>query len=305
MTRVDWRLARHPAEADRVQAELLPAAIRAAVAVSGPRRAVVSTSLAGARRHEVAAVTWLSAGPVTFRGQGVVVPTRQLQDELRRRGGAWAANVVVVPFPVPDPVFDWDDTRAVVEVSSRYHLEARPRVLAAADWEHGQGLTRLLPLVRKVLHNEGELVLLGALPHRERIAPLVNHLGLAEGVVLLPRVSLREAAGLLHGADVLVQADGEGFPHWLGWAAAGGLPAVALDHPAAREASGQAALMVDPARGDAFPAAVAEALTNQALRERQIRRGREAAAPARLHHVAELWARHLEAGFGRRGRAGA
>lgn len=298
VTRVDWRVGRHASEADRVQAELLPDAISAAGTDRGSRRVAVSTSLTDTRRHGVAAITRVTAGPLAFRGQRVVVPTQHLQEELQQRGGDWAAKVVVLPFPVPEPLYDWDDTRAVVDVNERYHLEARPRVLAAADWERGQGLTRLLPLVRDVLRRDGELVLLGALPHRERIAPLVAHLGLAEWVVLLPRVSAREAAGLLHGADLLVQAEDDGFPHWLGWAAAAGLPAVALDGPAAREASGHAALVVDPARADAFPAAVGESLTNQRVRERQIQRGREAAATMHLSHVAERWARLLEATFG-------
>ncbi len=296
--RVDWRVGRHAADADRVQAELLPEAIAAAGTDRGSRRVAVSPSLADTRRHGVAAVTRLPAGALRVRGPGVVVPTQDLQRELQERGEGLAAQVVVLPFPAPEPLYDWDDTRAVVDVNERYHLEARPRVLAAADWERGQGLTRLLPLVRDVLHREGELVLLGALPHRERIAPLVAHLGLSESVVLLPRVSAREAAGLLHGADVFVQAEDDGFPYWLGWAAAAGLPAVALDRPAAREASGHAALMVDPTRADAFSAAVVEALTNLRVRERQIARGREASAPARLAHVANQWARFLESTFG-------
>ncbi len=292
--RVDWRVGRHATDADRVQADLLPSAIAEASGV-GTGRVVVSQSLAAVPRHGVAAVTRLPAGGIAFRGQAVVVPTHHLQAELQERVRGLSGRVVVLPFPAPDPLYDWDDTRTVLEVSERYHLEARPRVLAAADWERGQGLTQLLPLVRDVLHREGELVLLGALPHRARIAPLVAHLGLSENVVLLPPVSPREAAGLLHGADALVQAEDDGFPHWLGWAAAAGLPAVAWDRPAAREASGQAALMVDPARADALPAAVAEALTNVRVRERQMARGREASAPARLSHVASQWAQFLEA----------
>ncbi|MDA8200318.1 MAG: glycosyltransferase [Thermaerobacter sp.] len=295
--RVDWRVARSAADADRVQADVLPDAI-AAASGAGSRRVAVSSRLADVRRHGVAAVTRLPAGPLTFRGQGVVVPTQDLKRALQERGRGLAAQVVVLPFPAPEPLYDWDDTRAVVDVNERYHLEARPRVLAAADWERGQGLTRLLPLVRDVLHREGELVLLGALPHRERIAPLVAHLGLSEHVVLLPRVSPREAAGLLHGADVLVQAEDDGYPYWLGWAAAAGLPAVALDTPAAREASGHAALVVEATRVEAFPAAVTEALTNVNVRERQIARGRTASAPARLSHVANQWARFLEPAIG-------
>ena len=294
--RVDWRVGRNATDADRVQADALPDAI-AAASGAGSRRVAVTPRLADARRHSVAAVTRLPAGALRFRGQRVIVPTQDLKRELQERGGGLASQVAVLPFPAPEPLYDWDDTRAVVEVNDRYHLEARPRVLAAADWERGQGLTRLLPLVRDVLHREGELVLLGALPYRERIAPLVAHLGLSEHLVLLPRVSPREAAGLLHGADVLVQAEDDGFPYWLGWAAAAGLPAVALDTPAAREASGHAALVVDATRADAFPAAVSEALTNLRVRERQIERGRDASAPARLSHVANEWARFLETAF--------
>lgn len=302
MTQVDWRLGRHPSAADRTQAALLPEAIHQASiqqASSGgaPGRMRVAQSLATAGRHGVAALTELPAGPLRLRGRGVVVPVPSLQAELARWGPQWAGKVAVLPFPTPDAVFDWDDTRAVVEVNDRYHLEARPRILAAADWARGQGLTRLLPLARDVLHREGELVLLGALAHRDRIAPLVSHLGLAEWVVLLPDPSPREAAGLLHGADALVHAEDGGYPYWLLWAAAAGLPAVALDSPVAREASGRAALMVDPARADAWAAAVSEALTNQRLREVQIERGREAAAPSRLSVVAGKWLQLLRSNW--------
>ncbi len=268
-----------------------------AAAGGTPRRLRVASSLDGARRHDVAALTRVPAAAARLRARGVVVPAPAWKARLERQGPAWVGKVAVLPFPTPDAVFDWDDTRAVVEVNDRYHLEARPRILAAADWERGQGLTRLLPLARDVLQREGELVLLGALPHRDRIAPLVSHLGLSECVVLLPPSSAREAAGLLHGADVLVQAEDSGYPYWLLWAAAAGLPAVAVDTPATREASGRAALMVDPEREAAWPDAVREALTNQRLREAQIERGRAAAAPSRLSAVACDWIRLLRSNW--------
>jgi len=294
MMPLQW-MSREPAsEADEVQARLLPDAI---LAVGAGSPAVRVQSGWSRRPADVYALTRVGAEvPRLPRGRGVAVPSVSMREKLVARAPHLGSRVAVLPFPVPEAMFDWDDARAVAEVNFRYHLEARPRIVATADWERGQGLSRLLPLATAVLHREGELVLVGALSHRSRIAPLLTHLGLVQTVVLLPRLTAREAAGLMHSADVFVQADvSAGYPFWLLWAQAAGLPSVTVDDRVAREASGHAAVVVEEGRREAWALAVGEVMNNLRLRETQIARGREHAAGFRLSQTAAVWARELAA----------
>ena len=291
--RLEWTLGRLATPADAALRALLPPAVEAAAGGGNLPRVRVHSEL-GARGADVASLTRIPASRGRAVGGGVVVPSEAMRSGIVAMAPALAEQTVVIPFPAPEAIYVWDDTRPVVEVTERFHLEERPRILAVADWEQGQGLSRLLPLARSALGAGGELVLLGAAPHRPRIAPLLAHLRLAETVVLLPEPTAREAAGLLHSADLLVQADASAaYPYWLRWAAAAGLPAVAQDSETARDASGHAALMVRADREDAWGPAVDRALTDLRLRETMIGRGRLAAEPSHLTHVAALWAEWL------------
>lgn len=287
---IDWKVSRDAGAADRWLAGVMPAAL-AAAAPGEPSGLRVRDRL-GARDADVAVLTRAPAAAGRFAGTGVVALAPHHQKAIEAAAPDAAGRVSVLPWPNPDALYDWDDGRRVADVTRHFHLEARPRVLVASDWERGQGLTRALPLARTV--TGGELVLLGAAPFRNRIAPLLAHLGLVETVVLLPEVSDSEAAGLLHSADLLVQADAGGeYPFWLAWAGAAGLPSVAVDHEDTRWASQHAALMVDPDREDSWTKAVRAALENGRLREELIARGTAAQAPARLSTAARAWADQL------------
>lgn len=236
----------------------------------------------------------LVSGPLPARSRSsdwsnlVVVPDETLGQALAA-SGINSGQLRVVPFPVPDRFFDWADMGAVFDVTRRYRLEHRPRIVAEGTWERGDALTRLLPAARRVLSQGGELVLLNAYEARARIAPAVSAVGLQEAVVYLPALSVAELAGLYRSADLFLQLDAaSGFPALMRWALATGLPAVGIDHELTRGAGGAAFLAVDPLRNDAWPDAVRQALMDGRIREEIMRRAVDTLWDARLSCVGPL-----------------
>jgi glycosyltransferase involved in cell wall biosynthesis len=189
--------------------------------------------------------------------------------------------VTVLPLPLPPAIADPERrARAAFAVAREFRLENRPRIVYAGPMD-GPGMTRALHLAGHALPpGDGELVLVGGQAQRTALAPAVHNLRLSEVVVFLPPLDDDDYGGLIAGADVLI-APGlpAEYPIELLWAAAVGLPMVALDHPLYRLASGDAALLVQPHRDDAWPAAVTEALNAGRRREKMMALGLRHAAP--------------------------
>ena len=307
MTPIHWQTARGASAADVCQARMLGDWLRRQ----------------GWTLHEAGrwADGWASPRRVRFGWDGAKVDVCALTCRPPRwrpsaRGPAWCAvpddevavemqamglareQLRILPYPVPDLLGDWTDAAPVFSVTRRYHLQARPRLVAAGDWSRGQALTRLFPAVRSVLPQGGEVVLLEAADRRSQMAPLAVRWGIQESVVMLPRLSLEETAGLFHSADIFCQMDGgDTYPHWLRWAVAAGLPAVAADEGMNRRAVGSVFLAVAPGRDDAWPAAVTHLLGHVGTRETLIARGRSLWREARLSAVGQRW-EHLLADGG-------
>jgi len=204
------------------------------------------------------------------------------------------AHIRVLPFPVPDALYDWTDSAPVFAVTRRYHLEARPRVVVAGDWRRGQGLTRLLPVARWVRDQGGEVVLLDAQALTAQLAPLAARMQLQTTLVLMPALSDDETAGLFHGADAFWQLDvTEGYPHRLRWAAAAGVPCLAPDDPACRRAARSAFLAVQRDEETVWRSALEHLLTNGAVRERLLGYAQTEFAGDRLSTVGGMWAAWL------------
>jgi hypothetical protein len=213
-----------------------------------------------------------------------VVPDQALGLLLTEQGAA--GSIAHLPYPVPDPFFDWSDAGPVFQVTRGHRLQARPRLVVAGDWRLGHALTRVLPAARRVLSAGGELVLLDALGDRARIAPAVAAMGLQEAAVFLPPLADTELAGLFHSADLFMQADVHGgYPALMRWALASGLPAVGIDDPLTRRAAEHSFVAVDPSRNDVWPEAVAATLDDGRLREEIIRRAAQSLDAARLSRV--------------------
>lgn len=247
----------------------------------------------GAGRPDIRVVT---QAPLRGR-KGVarltVVPDPTLRRVLEEQGVS--GPTTEVPYPIPDPFFDWSDMGPVFTVTRHHHLQARPRLVVEGNWGLGHALTRVLPAARRALSRGGELALLDALADRARVAPAVAAMGLQEAVVFLPPLSSTELAGLFHSADLFLQADvHQGYPSLMRWALASGLPALGIDDPLTRRACEQTFVAVDPARNNVWPQAIGAVLESGRLREEIMRRAQHLTA-SRLSRVGPAFAAVVEA----------
>lgn len=200
------------------------------------------------------------------------------------------SHLPVIPYPIPEMFYAPGDQSLVFEVTRTLRLESRPRLISFGPFREGRGVTRMLSMAQSVLGMGGELILVDSLDSREALAPVVKHLRLSEQIIFTPPLSMEKAAGLLHNADALIAAEEPSqYPYWLNWAAAAGLPMVAIQHPGHRSASGGSALLLELDQDHRWAEAVTEVLTNQRLRERMIQRGFDYARGRKQSEVLMQW----------------
>src|SRR5262249_46060540 len=142
------------------------------------------------------------------------------------------------------------------------------------------GLLRALALLRRRGHGDVRLVLVG---DRYRagaeLGRLAERLGLGEAVVWAGFVGPAELSALYRGAAACAfpsLAEGFGLPPLEAMAC--GTPVVASDLTAVPEVVGDAGLLADPRDPEAFAAALARVLEDEALRQRLRERGLRRAA---------------------------
>jgi glycosyltransferase involved in cell wall biosynthesis len=224
-----------------------------------------------------------------------------LADYLRRHPESWVAvphremahgldpdRWRVLPLLLPDDAFESHDA-AVYRAAVTYHLEARPRVVVVGT-DDGRGVTRALRVAMDLMRHDGELVLTDALERRAAWAPMIQRMGLVERVVWLPAVSATTLRAILHGADLLLAPSPPArYPYEILCATAAGVPVVALNDPLYRLASGDAAILVEPDREDAWTPAVRDALQNERRRARMLRWGRTHAEQYRAKTAIQAW----------------
>jgi hypothetical protein len=289
--RVDVLVGRQADPADSVQARLIGGwlAQRGLTGEGGRRAPALRVQFGrGGRGATVAALTG-AVGDLP-RASWWAVADAELAETLTARG-IDRTHIRIVSFPIPDALYEWSDAGPVFSVTRRFHLEARPRVVAAGDWRRGQGLTRLLPVARWVRELGGEVVLLDAGGLTGQLAPVVARLGLQTTLVLMPTLAEDDLAGLLHGADAFWQLDvHEGYPHRLRWAAAAGVPCLSPDDPTCRRATRSAFLAVNRDEEAVWRSALEHLLTNGTTRERLLDQARAAFAGDRLSLVGQAWA---------------
>ncbi|PSR29840.1 MAG: hypothetical protein C7B47_00595 [Sulfobacillus thermosulfidooxidans] len=164
----------------------------------------------------------------------------------------------------------------VFAITRDLRLSERPRILYLGSFQDGSGLTAFLAAMKRLLTVQGEAILIGGTAFRDRLAPVVARLGLAQHVIFAPPLSVSQLSGLYHSADVLVYPDRDPSQlYQLIDVYAHGLPVVLRDTPDTRNIWGYPALLVSSDDGNEWAEAIQEVIDNLRLREVLIRRGME------------------------------
>jgi glycosyltransferase involved in cell wall biosynthesis len=219
---------------------------------------------------------------VAPRADRVIVPSRATARDVVEHLGVSEDRVRLVPYGPGSnfrPVADGDLVEAVLQ----RHGVRRPYVISVARaYAHKNlaGLLRAYAVLRRQGHADVQLVLVG---ERYRtggeLDRLTQELGLREGVVFTGFVSHDELNALYAGAAVFAfpsLAEGFGLP--ILEAMACGTPVVASDASAVPEAVGDAGVLADARDPEAFAAALARVLGDEAVKDDLRRRGLSRAA---------------------------
>ncbi|WP_053958709.1 glycosyltransferase [Sulfobacillus thermosulfidooxidans] len=183
----------------------------------------------------------------------------------------------------------------VFAITRELRLSERPRILYLGSFQDGAGLTAFLGAMKDLLTVQGEAILIGGIAVRDRLAPVVARLGLAQQVIFAPPLSPGQLSGLYHSADVLVYPDRDpGQLYQLIDVYAHGLPVVLRDTPETRKIWGYPALLVSSDDGNQWGEAIQEVIDNTRLREVLIRRGMEFAQMHETEIVITGWRSTIE-----------
>jgi glycosyltransferase involved in cell wall biosynthesis len=238
--------------------------------------------LAGVRRlitHAGNPPTWTSWGKVQtvistlvawLTGGRMVCCSRYVADEFARSPGAFSSVLRVIYNCAPVALVR--DTAAEARAQRN---DRRPRLIMVATLEshkdHATVLKAMPAVVRAV--PAVQLWLAGDGSQRERLENLSSSLGLANAVTFLG--SRRDVPALLGQSDVFVFSTTreEGLGTVLIEALAAGLPVVASDVPACREAlaAGRWGTLIPPADPEALAAALIASLQAPAVVEANAR----------------------------------
>ena len=224
---------------------------------------------AGVLRHGMAALAKLAV----LRSDRLVADSQATADDLVELLGADPARVDVVPL---GPGFDVaSDPTPEAEIRARLDLADRPVVLSVSAKRPHKNLARLVEAVA-TLDTDAVLVVPGyANPHEEELLELARSLGAEDRVRFAGWLSDADLEGL-YAAATLVAFPSlmEGFGLPVLEAMRRGVPVACSNCSSLPEVAGDAALLFDPESVEAIREAVVRLLTDPALREDLIARGR-------------------------------
>ncbi len=182
-------------------------------------------------------------------------------------------------FSLPTP--DQQEGLPAVPVPAPFIL-----VVGARPWKN---VGRVVKAFARVRHDvEHSLVIASAWQRtRRELEALASDLGIAERVVFLGRVDLRELVSLYRRAGLFVYAslyEGIGMPPFEAMAC--GCPVVASSAGSVPEVTAGAALLVDPLEVDSIAQGMRRVLLDRALQEDLRRKGRKRVAELSWDEVA-------------------
>jgi glycosyltransferase involved in cell wall biosynthesis len=277
-----WNLLARPALPERLgSAGVLHATNPASVPPAADGQALVVTvhDLAFDRFPEVFPRSWRTlyragARAAVKRADGLLVPTRATRDDLVARG-APAERIHVTPLASSLPDGGLDPT----EVATRYGV-AGPFILSAGTLEPRKNQTRLVRAYRQIAGDVPHALVLAG-PDGWLIEELERELARPGPgtIVRTGRLDADELDAMYRAADVVAYPSlYEGFGLAIVEAMARGVPVVTSTTPACAEVAGDAARLVDPFDVGGLADALAEVVTDDAVRADLVARGRERAA---------------------------
>ncbi len=216
------------------------------------------------------------------RASLVLADSQCTRQDLMSYYGIPAARVAVIPAGVGDEFHPVTDSRMLQAVQDTYQAYP-PFILTMGTLEPRKNLPRLFEAYARLRQEAG-------IPHRllvaggkgwlyEDIFRAVERLGLQDEVRFLGFVPDHQLPALLTLADVFVYPslyEGFGLPPLEAMAC--DVPVVCSNTSSLPEVAGDAALMVDPTDVPALAAAIHRVLTDEALRQSMVEKGREQAA---------------------------
>ncbi len=216
---------------------------------------------------------WLWLELPMRRAAVVVVPTRDVLEDLQRYTSVDPARVRVIPMPV-DPVFTPSPVRE----------DAREPVILQVGTRSNKNLERV---IRALQGMPCTLVVLGALTPSQRA--LLERCGVRyEERLALPREQVADA---YREADVVVFASTkEGFGLPIVEAQASGRAVVAGDRPPIPEVAGEGACLVDPFDVSSIRAGIRRVVEDAAYRRRLVEEGVRNVARFEAGRIAEAHA---------------
>lgn len=262
--------------------DVVHATNHAAVPPAAPGQALIVTV------HDLAFDVYPAAFPRTWRwlyrlgvraavrrATSIIVPSEATSRDLRERYGVAADRIVVTPLAASSPAGDAD----VEPVLQRLGVP-RPYVLCPATLEARKNQARLVRAYRRVAPDVPHaLVLAGPAGWRSRDLEAELQRPGPGRIIKTGLVEALDLDAVIRGADLVAYPSlYEGFGLPIVEAMRRGIPVVTSTTPACAETAGGAALLVDPDDVGDLAEAIARALTEPALREELVAKGRERAA---------------------------
>jgi glycosyltransferase involved in cell wall biosynthesis len=277
-----WNLLARPALPERLgSAGVLHATNPVSVppAADGQALAVTVHDLAFDRFPEVFPRSWRTlyragARAAVKRADVLLVPTRATKDDLVARG-AEAERIHVTPLASSLPDGGLDPT----EVAARYGVTG-PFILSAGTLEPRKNQTRLVRAYRQIAGDVPHALVLAG-PDGWLIEELERELARPGPgtIVRTGRLDADELDAMYRAADVVAYPSlYEGFGLAIVEAMARGVPVVTSTTPACAEVAGDAARLVDPFDVGGLADALADVVSDDAVRADLVARGRERAA---------------------------
>jgi glycosyltransferase involved in cell wall biosynthesis len=209
----------------------------------------------------------------------IIAPSHSTEQDLVRLLKVPEGKIDVVPNGIgAPPLAKWPDAE---EVRGRWELGSPPILLTVSLKRPNKNLMRLLDALALIpAERRPLLVLVGhATPYEQELRAHAAHVGVTPDTRFLPWVPAEEIEGLYRAATAFVFPSlYEGFGLPVLEAMARGVPVACSNRGALAEVADAAALTFDPEQPGAIASAIETLLSDEDLRTRLSRAGRENAA---------------------------